>query len=58
MKLLALGILLAGGWLLLRRGGGPDLRVVVAWRDGSELSFRPGTAEAERLTAIAREVVR
>jgi hypothetical protein len=40
-------------WLVLRRRGEDELRVVVAWEDGSELDLRDGAAERERLVAIA-----
>jgi hypothetical protein len=51
LALLALAGLVA--WLVLRRRGGDELRVVVAWEDGSELDLRDGTPERERLVAIA-----
>jgi len=56
--LVALGLAAAGVWLLLRRRSAGGHRVVVAWRDGSELELRPGSAGHERLTALAGEALR
>jgi hypothetical protein len=46
-----------GAWLLLRRRAADGRRVVVAWQDGSELEFRPGSREHDRLTALAGQVL-
>jgi hypothetical protein len=51
LALLAVAGLVA--WLVLRRRGDDELRVVVAWDDGSELDLRQGTPEREQLVAIA-----
>jgi hypothetical protein len=53
---LALALAL-GAWLVLRRRGRDDRRVVVAWEDGSELELRRGSAERESLVSIARGAV-
>jgi hypothetical protein len=50
LALLAVAGLVA--WLVLRRRREDELRVVVAWEDGSELELRDGTPERERLVAI------
>jgi hypothetical protein len=47
-----------GAWLLLRRRGGDERRVVIGWGDGSELELRPGSAERERLLSVAQEALR
>ena len=57
MRLVLVLLAALGVWLALRRREGDDRRVVVAWEDGSELRLRSGSAERERLQAIAREVV-
>ena len=51
-----LGLVLAalGAWLVLRRRGADEGRVVVAWADGSELELGPGSDERERLVSLAR----
>ena len=58
MRLALLALAGAAAWLLLRRRGEDERRVVVAWQDGSELELRAGSAERERLVSIAAEVVR
>ena len=55
--LLAAALAILGAWLVLRRRGRDARRVVVAWGDGSELELRPGTAERERLVAVAQEAL-
>jgi hypothetical protein len=55
--LLALTLAAVGAWLLLRRRAADGRRVVVAWQDGSELEFRPGSREHDRLTALAGQVL-
>ncbi len=57
MKLLLLGAAVWALWVALRRGRSDPLRVVVAWRDGSELELRGGTAERERLVAVAERLL-
>ena len=57
MKLFLLGVAGLGLRLLLRRGRSEPLRVVVAWRDGSELELRGGTTERHRLVAVAERVL-
>ena len=52
MKLALLAVAGLVAWLVLRRRGENQLRVVVAWEDGSELDLRDGP-ERERLVAIA-----
>ena len=56
MKLVLLAVAGLVAWLVLRRRGEDELRVVVAWEDGSELDLRDGT-ERERLVAIAEGVL-
>ena len=58
MRLLLLALVAVAAWLLLRRRGEDERRVVVAWQDGSELELRAGSPERERLVSIAREVLR
>ena len=53
MKLALLAVAGLVAWLVLRRRAEDQLRVVVAWEDGSELDLRDGTSERERLVAIA-----
>ncbi len=57
MKLLLLGAAVWALWAALRRGRSDPLRVVVAWGDGSELELRGGTAERERLVAVAERLL-
>ncbi len=57
MKLFLLGAAVWALWVALRRGRSDPLRVVVAWRDGSELELRGGTAERERLVAVAERLL-
>jgi len=57
VKLLLLGAAVWALWVALRRGRSDPLRVVVAWRDGSELELRGGTAERERLVAVAERLL-
>ena len=47
-----------GAWLVLRRRGADERRVVVAWEDGSELELGAGLPERERLVAVARGALR
>ena len=56
LALLAVAGLVA--WLVLRRRREDELRVVVAWEDGSELELRDGTPEREQLVAIAAGALR
>jgi len=56
LALLAVAGLVA--WLVLRRRREDELRVVVAWEDGSELELREGTPEREPLAAIAAGALR
>ena len=56
--LVALALAAVGVWLVVRRRSADGRRVVVAWQDGSELELRPGSAEHERLTALAAEALR
>jgi hypothetical protein len=56
LALLAVAGLVA--WLVLRRRREDELRVVVAWEDGSELDLRDGTPEREQLAAIAAGALR
>jgi hypothetical protein len=58
VKLLILAAAGLALWLVLRGRRGDEPRVVVAWDDGSELELRPGTAERERLVAIAAKALR
>lgn len=59
MRLVLLPAAAAGAWLFLRRRRTADERhVVVGWVDGSELDLRDGTAERERLLAIAEGALR
>jgi hypothetical protein len=53
VKLVLLAVAGLVAWLVLRRRGEDELRVVVAWEDGSEVDLRDGAAERERLVAIA-----
>ena len=57
MKLALLAVAGLVAWLVLRRRRDDELRVVVAWEDGSELDLRDGTSERERLVAIAAGVL-
>ena len=58
MRLLVLAAAAVGlAWVLRRRGREDGRRVIVAWRDGSELELRPGSSDGERLVAVAREVI-
>jgi len=57
MRLLLLALGAVGVWLLLRRRGADQRRVVVAWDDGSELVLRPGSPDCERLVEIAEEAL-
>lgn len=57
MKLALLAVAGLVAWLALRRRGRDELRVVVAWEDGSELDLRDGTSERERLVGIAADVL-
>ncbi|HET9937680.1 MAG TPA: hypothetical protein VFQ28_02745 [Gaiella sp.] len=57
MKLALLAVAGLVAWLVLRRRGQDELRVGVAWEDGSELDLQDGTAERERLVAIAEGVL-
>jgi hypothetical protein len=56
LALLAVAGLVA--WLVLRRRREDELRVVVAWEDGSELELEDGTPEREQLVAIAAGALR
>ena len=58
MKLALLAVAGLVAWLVLRRRRDDELRVVVAWEDGSELELRDGTPERERLVAIATGALR
>jgi len=56
LALLAVAGLVA--WLVLRRRREDELRVLVAWEDGSELELGNGTPEREQLVAIAAGALR
>ena len=58
MKILLLGAVGLGLWLVFGRRRADERRVVVAWDDGSELELREGTDERERLVAIAAAALR
>ncbi len=58
MKLALLAVAGLVAWLVLRRRREDELRVVVAWEDGSELELRDGTPEREQLVAIAAGALR
>ena len=58
MKLALLAVAGLVAWLVLRRRREDELRVVVAWEDGSELELRDGTSEREQLVAIAAGALR
>ena len=58
MKILLLGAVGLGLWLVFGRRRADERRVVVAWDDGSELELREGTEERERLVAIAAAALR
>jgi len=57
VKLFLLGAVASALWIVLWRGRSEPLRVVVAWRDGSELELRGGTSERRRLVAVAERVL-
>ena len=57
MKFALLAVAGLVAWLVLRRRE-DELRVVVAWEDGSELDLRDGTPEREQLVAIAAGALR
>jgi hypothetical protein len=58
VKILLLGAVGLGLWLVFGRRRADERRVVVAWDDGSELELREGTEERERLVAIAAAALR
>ena len=49
---------MCAAYVLLRRKRKDSERVVVGWQDGSELELRPGTAERDRLVAVAGGALR
>ena len=58
MRLLVLALAAVAAYVLVRRNRKDAGRVVVGWHDGSELELRPGTAERDRLIAVAGGVLR
>jgi len=57
VKLVVLAFASWGLWLVLRRGRPDRPKVVVAWADGSEVELARGTADRERLLAVAGRAV-
>ena len=55
--LVAVVLALVGARLVLRHRRGDGKRVLVGWRDGSELELRSGSLERGRLAAVAREAL-
>jgi hypothetical protein len=58
VRLLVLALAAGAAYVLLRRKRKDSERVVVGWQDGSELELRPGTAERDRLVAVAGGALR
>ena len=58
MRLLVLALAAGAAYLVMRRKRKDSRRVVVGWQDGSELELRPGTAERDRLVAVAGGALR
>lgn len=58
-RLLALGVAGAAAGIALwrRRGGAPAERVDLHFEDGSMVSLTPAADDAERLLALARDVL-
>jgi hypothetical protein len=59
VRLLVAAVIALAAYVLARlRRKDPQGRVVVGWRDGSEVELRPGTPERDRLVEIAGGVFR
>ena len=57
MRLVLLPLVAFALLRLLRRRRAESARVVVAWRDGAELTLADGTPEHERLVAVAERAL-
>jgi hypothetical protein len=53
MRLALVGIAAAVAWLLWRGRRDDVPRVVVGWKDGSEVALAAGTPQHERLVSLA-----
>ncbi len=58
MRLLVVAVAALAAYVLTRLRRKDSRRVVVAWRDGSEVELRPGTPERDRLVEVARGAFR
>ena len=58
MRLALLALAAAVALVLWRRGRAEEPRVVVVWRDGTEIRLREGRTEHERIVAVAEQALR